>query len=547
MDFLTLILPTFPSDDEYGTKSAMGPALRAAYKILAPIGGRITLIQAQIPNHGPLEEGSVLNVREDPNKRTSKIDKNAEVLTPLLNPATDFYKKLALECSESQIAVDLFNLSTTYSDLASVSPIAKYSAGSVYYYSNEPNNPTSALARFDSDFRHYLTRPIGLESVLRVRCSRGLTIHTFHGNFFVRSTDLLVLPNANPDASYAMQISIDDLRPDTQSVCFQVAVLYTTPCGERRIRVHTVNYPTVTTLLDVIYGANQNTIIAMLAKMAVDRSLQMSIGEAKEALIGAGIDLIGIYKLADPMGSQANNSPLPANLRLIPLFILALLKHQAFRLGVSTKLDERSAAMERLKTLPLDDIITYIYPDLYPIMSISDEQNFDWQNPCHLTAGLLERHGAYLLDAYDVMIIYVCESIDPQWVQDIFGVQNWLQIPDYGDNLPVSSAVSLQRPSIQPAYQPQYHQPASAILENSESQIAELIPLPERDNVSSSGLREFINCILDGRQHMPKFYVLRENSRFKTIFTQYLIDDRSESFHSYYEFLDYLQQQSSKQ
>jgi hypothetical protein len=42
---------------------------------------------------------------------------------------------------------------------------------------------------------------------MRVRASRGLQLHTFHGNFFVRSTDLLALPNVSPDIAFAMQVS----------------------------------------------------------------------------------------------------------------------------------------------------------------------------------------------------------------------------------------------------------------------------------------------------------------------------------------------------
>ena len=39
---------------------------------------------------------------------------------PNLSPATDFYKKLALDCSGQQVAVDLFLLSSQYCDLASL-------------------------------------------------------------------------------------------------------------------------------------------------------------------------------------------------------------------------------------------------------------------------------------------------------------------------------------------------------------------------------------------------------------------------------------------
>ena len=63
------------------------------------------------------------------------------------------------------------------------------------------------LKQLELIFR-YLTRKIGFEAVMRVRCTRGITPHTFHGNFFVRSTDLLSLPNINPDVGFAMQASI---------------------------------------------------------------------------------------------------------------------------------------------------------------------------------------------------------------------------------------------------------------------------------------------------------------------------------------------------
>jgi len=60
----------------------------------------------------------------------------------------------------------------------------------------------------------------------------GLAIHTFHGNFFVRSTDLLSLPNINPDAGFGMQVSIEDNLTDSPYAAFQAALLYTSSKGE---------------------------------------------------------------------------------------------------------------------------------------------------------------------------------------------------------------------------------------------------------------------------------------------------------------------------
>ena len=95
----------------------------------------------------------------------------------------------------------------------------------------------------------------------------GLTIHTFHGNFFVRSTDLLALPNVNPDAGFGMQIAIEETLTDTPTVCFQAAVLYTSSKGERRIRIHTYCLPVSKNINELVNGADQEAIIGLVAKM----------------------------------------------------------------------------------------------------------------------------------------------------------------------------------------------------------------------------------------------------------------------------------------
>lgn len=45
----------------------------------------------------------------------------------------------------------------------------------------------------------------------------------------------------------------------------------------------------------------------------------------------------------------------------------------AFRTGVSTKLDERVFAMDRMKTLPLPYLMKYIYPTLYPVHALDEK------------------------------------------------------------------------------------------------------------------------------------------------------------------------------
>jgi len=138
---------------------------------------------------------------------------------------------------------------------------------------------------------------------------------------------LLALPNINPDSGYAMQISIDEDLKDYNHVCFQSAILYTSSHGERRIRVHTLSLPVVTILSDVVNSADQEAIIGMLSKMAVDRSLTASISDAREALINAVVDVLTTYRSVNT--SQTGSGGLLSShaTRLMPLYVLALIKH----------------------------------------------------------------------------------------------------------------------------------------------------------------------------------------------------------------------------
>lgn len=220
---------------------------------------------------------------------------------------------------------------------------------------------------FTKSFERYISRKIGFESVMRVRCTRGLSIHTFHGNFFVRSTDLLSLPNVNPDAGFGMQISYEESLTDVKTVCFQAALLYTSSQGERRIRVHTLCLPVTANLTDVMHSADQQAIIGLISKMAVDRSLHSNINDARDAFINASVDVFSAFRVAQnlPNGSGSGQLIVPKNLSLLPMYMMALLKHKAFRTGTSTRLDDRVFAMCELKTLPLDQLIRNIYPDFY--------------------------------------------------------------------------------------------------------------------------------------------------------------------------------------
>uniref|UniRef100_G3PWY8 SEC24 homolog B, COPII coat complex component n=1 Tax=Gasterosteus aculeatus aculeatus TaxID=481459 RepID=G3PWY8_GASAC len=421
-DLLTSLPGMFSHSKE--THSALGPALQAAFKLMSPTGGRVTVFQTQLPTLGA---GS-LQSREDPNQRSS---------TKHLGPATDFYKKLALDCSGQQIGVDLFLLSSQYSDLASLSCISKYSAGSVFYYPSfhHTHNPAQ-LEKFQRDVERYLTRKIGFEAVMRIRCTKGLSIHTFHGNFFVRSTDLLSLANVNPDSAFAVQMSIEDSLADSSLACFQAALLYTSSKGKRRIRVHTLCLPVVSQLSDVYAGADVQAITCLLADMAIDRSLTSSLSDARDALTNAAVYLLSAYK-SNVSNLQQSGLVLPASMRLFPVYILALLKQKALRTGTSTRLDERVFAMCEFKTQPLQQLMRMVHPDLYRLDDMSDQGALLLNHTLvpqphllHLSAERVRRDGAFLMDCGNVFYLWIGKSCSDVFIRDVLGCSSYASIPE---------------------------------------------------------------------------------------------------------------------
>ncbi|XP_063303539.1 protein transport protein Sec24A isoform X1 [Pelobates fuscus] len=483
------------------TQSALGPALQAAYKLTSPTGGRISVFQTQIPSLGT----GALKPREEPNqKSTAKEIHN-------LTPATDFYKKLALDCSGQQIAVDLFLLSGRYSDLASLGCISRYSAGSVFYYRayHHQRNPVQ-VEKLQKELKRYLTRKIGFEAVMRIRCTKGLSIHTFHGNFFVRSTDLLSLPNVNPDAGYAVQMSVEENLTDTPVVSFQSALLYTSSKGERRIRVHTMCLPVVPALSDIYAGADVQAVTGLLANMAVDRSISSSLSDARDALVNAAIDSLGAYR-SSVLTVQQPGLLAPRCLRLFPMFVLALLKQKAFQTGTNASLDERTFAMCQIKSQPLAYIMLMIHPNLYRVDNLTDEGALNIndrtipQPPIlQLSVEKLNRDGAYLMDAGTVLLLWVGRNCSQNFFMQVLGVSN------YG------------------------------------SMAQEMNQLPELDTAESSRAVAFISWLREQRPFFPTLHIIRDESPLKTTFLQNMIEDRTESALSYYEFLLHIQQQVNK-
>ncbi|KAF2801929.1 COPII component protein [Mytilinidion resinicola] len=420
--------------DTPNTGSAMGSALRAGHKLISPVGGKITVLSASLPNIGY----GKLEMRED--KKMLGTSKEGS----LLQTANSFYKSFAVECSKNQVSIDMFLFSSQYQDVATLSNLPRYTGGQTYFYPGWNAARSEDAIKFAREFSDYLSAEIGLEAVLRVRATTGLRMSTFYGNFFNRSSDLCAFPAFPRDQAYVVEVAIDETITKPY-VCMQAAVLHTTCNGERRIRVLTLALPTTETLANIYASADQAAITVYFSHKAVERALGSGLDAAREALQSKIIEILQTYRKELAGGNMGGGGlQLPHNLRGLPVLFLGLIKNVGLRKSAQIPSDLRAAALCLLSTLPLPLMIQYMYPKLYSLHDMPDEAGVpDPQTgeillpaPCNLSSERIVPYGLYLIDDGVNQFVWVGRDAVPALLLDVFGIEDRAAIKQGKTTLP---------------------------------------------------------------------------------------------------------------
>ncbi|CDY34914.1 BnaA01g32450D [Brassica napus] len=302
--------------DNVNVESAFGPAVKAAFMVMNQLGGKLLIFQNSLPSLG----AGRLKLRGD-DPRVYGTDKEYA-----LRVAEDaFYKQMAADCTKFQIAINVYAFSDKYTDIASLGTLAKYTGGQVYYYPGFQSSIHGDKLRHE--LARDLTRETAWESVLRIRCGKGIRCSSYHGNFMLRSADLLALPAVDCDKAYAVQLALEETLLTTPTVYFQVALLYTASCGERRIRVHTAIAPVVTDLGEMYRQADTGSIVSVYARLAIEKTLSAKLDDARNAIqqkiVKALREYRNLHSVQHRLGSRLIY---PESLKFLPLYGLAICK-----------------------------------------------------------------------------------------------------------------------------------------------------------------------------------------------------------------------------
>ncbi|KAF9612370.1 hypothetical protein IFM89_039197 [Coptis chinensis] len=411
-----VFLDSLPSmfQDNLNVESAFGPALRATFMVMGQLGGKLLIFQTSLPSLGV---GRLRLRGDDP--RAYGTDKEYALRVP----EDPFYKQMAADLTKYQIGVNVYAFSDKYTDIASLGTLAKYTGGQVYYYPGFQGDIHGAKLRYD--LARDLTRETAWESVMRIRCGKGVRFTSYHGHFMLRSTDLLALPSVDCDKAFAMQFALEDQLLITQVVYFQVALLYTSSSGERRIRVHTAAAPVVTDLAEMYRQADAGAIVTLLSRLAVEKTLSSKLEDARHSVQLRIVKALKEYRNLYAVQHRLSGRMIyPESLRFIFLYGLALCKSIPLRGGYAdTQLDERCATGFTMMTLSVRRLLKFLYPNLIRIDDylLKTPADGDDLKILPLVANSLDTRGLYIYDDGLHFVIWFGRSFSPDIASNILG------------------------------------------------------------------------------------------------------------------------------
>ena len=425
------------------SQSCLGPALKAAFTVMKQVGGKMCVFQTIMPNMGD----GALKPRENPQLMGTPNE------VKLLRSEIPWYKDTAIEFSRQQISVDMFLFPYQYMDFTALGELPRFTAGNLYSYVSF--NHAKDSRRFEEQLNKSLTQHTAFEAVMRIRCTKGMRITNFYGNFYIRGTDLMALPNVNTESVFGFDLAHDEQNIVSNYVTVQAALLYTSSDGQRRIRVMTQALPVTGRTSDLVSAMDPLAACNLLSKQAVDVSIKTSLDNARMRLQQTCVDIIRSAKGGDkrtvsgytvpPQASQGNDEdkPMPKTLELLPLYTLAMIKNVAFRGGTDIHPDERIQAHHLINQMWVTTSKHYIYPRLFSIHDMEPdaghptERTADSEEDDDICAGQnrillpkvlnlsvdrLSSDGIYLLDNGVDMFMWVGRSADQNNVNSLFGV-----------------------------------------------------------------------------------------------------------------------------
>lgn len=401
---------------------ALLPPLQAALSALAETGGKILCSLASLPTYGP----GRLTVR-DRGMQTASND-NPEQEKVLFRTENQSFKKLQADMVKAGVGVDFFLTAPAggYLDIATIGLIAEKTGGDTFYYPNWAY-PRDTL-RLEKELSHAVQREQGYAALMKVRCSNGLQISHYSGNFTQHTFGAdLEMGTFTEDSAISVTFSYDGKLEVRHDAHFQSALLYTTASGQRRVRCTNTVATVTENARDSMRFVDQDAVLSVLAKETAAKVPDKSLSSVRQELQDKTTEVLTAYRKHHSGSHPPGQLVMPEHMKEFAMYMLGLIKSRAFKGGKEPS-DRRVQELRMLKGMGPGELSLYLYPRVIAIHAMEPEEGFADENghlkvPRSVRASFanIEEGGAYLVDNGQMLILWLHQLVSPNLLEDLFG------------------------------------------------------------------------------------------------------------------------------
>lgn len=411
--------------------SGGGDKKRAPNPKVVPTG-KIYILHSSLPTFGDDTTPGRLSTKRNIDDMKRQLGTDNENKT--LAPEGKYYTQLAQKCiSDYASGIELFLFPPhprAFLNISTLGELARLTGTGIInkYHVN-------AMENFKKDLQISLKSTMGFDATMRVRTSTGLSPVKYIGNFtHLAPANNIEMATVNTNSNFIVQIKYDDKLPENDLVVVQFAMIYTSVCGERRVRIHNLALTTCQAYADLYKSACCDTLMNVLVRSFIEkiRTGALTIKVAKEQLTQRCISILAAYRKHCTENQSNTNSQLilPEALKLLPVYLCGALKCDAIDGGMEMYPDDKVLAqLNLLGSLPSQSQAT-IYPRMYSIESC--EAN-DEENDHGLTATLTrcfylaieeEKGQCYILEnGYYLFIFFPSTELGQSFLASVYGIR----------------------------------------------------------------------------------------------------------------------------
>lgn len=402
MTVLSTIQPVADSAavDGHALGHALGPAMRAALDMVEVSGltaARLVVIAAGEPNIGVGAIQSTESSETSPDSFPS--------------PSTTFFVQLGVRANALASMVDLYIVSQTPVDVATLTPLAQLTGGRLITY----DSPETTLSQ---DIWQHLNDPMVVCGLFRIRSASELNIIDMYGSGLYRDAEVeevFRLSCHGHSSTLAVELGFKnskgfEKRRPVSSTGVQVAFrgIFIEPgmMPQKVLRIDTRIVGVTSDVEKIWDGVDANAVSTLMFQKAIATADDQSITKARMFLFDWLAQLFANVTLKHGSGETDLALSTHSSLRSIPRTVFGLIRSFLFRQGAVAP-DLRAAIRCIWEDLSADLMSAAAYPRLRSFA----ELNRSGLDEMALSAAAVKKceHPIFLLDALSEVVIYYSE------------------------------------------------------------------------------------------------------------------------------------------